>query len=67
MTQPGSAVAGRILMVSGVVAAIGGGLFLAGVVPVPRGTGVVIGSVLLGVGLVDGLLGMWLVNRERQS
>jgi hypothetical protein len=60
-------VAGRILMVSGVVAAVGGGLFLAGVVPVARATSVVIGGVLLGVGLLDGVLGMWLMNRERQS
>ena len=64
MTQPGSAMAGRILLVSAGLAVIGGALFLAGVLPVARPTSLIVGGVLLAVGVVDGLLGLVLMNRE---
>jgi hypothetical protein len=64
MTRQGSALAGRILLVSAAVSAVGGALFLAGVVPVARNTSLIVGGVLLAVGIVDGLLGLRLLQRE---
>jgi hypothetical protein len=64
MTQPGSGIAGRILLATSGLSVVGSGLFLAGVVPVARPTSFVVGGVLLAVGIVDGLLGLVLMKRE---
>jgi hypothetical protein len=67
MKQPGgSVVAGRILMVAGLLSAVGGALFLAGMVPVARFTGLLVGGVLVVAGLVDIFLGQRLVRREER-
>ncbi len=68
MTQPpgGTAVAGRMLMVAGVLSVLGGGLFLAGIIPIARMSSAIVGGVLVVVGLVDILLGQRLVRREQQ-
>ena len=60
----GSVVAGRILMVAGVLSAVTGALFLAGIIPVARFTGLLVGGVLVAVGLGDIFLGQRLVRRE---
>jgi hypothetical protein len=67
MTQPnGSTVAGRVLMVAGVLSAVGGALFLAGIIPIARFTGLIVGGVLVATGLVDILLGQRLVRRDER-
>ena len=66
MTKQASTVAGRILVVSAALSVIGGALFLAGVIPIARATSLIVGGVLLAVGIVDGLLGLRLMNREER-
>ena len=67
MTQPaGTVLAGRMLTVAGVLSALGGGLFLAGVIPIARMSSYLVGGVLVIVGLLDILLGQRLVRREQR-
>ena len=58
--------AGRVLMVAGVLSAVAGALFLAGIIPVARFTGLLVGGVLVVAGLVDIFLGQRLVRREER-
>ena len=64
MTQRGSVVAGRILVIAAGLSVIGAALLLAGVIPIARDTGLIVGGVLLAVGITDGLLGLKLMRRE---
>ena len=67
MTQPGgTALAGRLLMVAGVLSVLGGGLFLLGIIPIARMSSYLVGGVLVVVGLVDIFLGQRLVSREQR-
>ncbi len=65
MTGPGAALAGRILLAAALVAAAGGAVFLAGVVPGTRGVNQVVGGALLLVAATDAGLGWWLISRGK--
>ena len=65
MTGSGARVAGRILLSAALVAAAGGALFLAGVVPGSRVTNQIMGGVLLLVAATDAGLGWWLTSRGK--